>query len=180
MHSQIPVFWAIIFLVENRPMWPPPPLSGKFHYFFLFYKPSLNHTVYRWDRPYRLHTMHSQKIQSWNQTIQSVYTLYSLPGDHTALLKVILSFCKPYRQQIIIWIRYRARAIAGVKANIKQSHRDDSRCRFCSTGFPENQEQVEFCGGNPLDLYKWHKTSKIENFKFTPLEIGKNWIFDIL
>ena len=91
-------------------MWPPP-LSGKFHYFFLFYKPSLNHTVYRWDRPYRLHTMHSQKIQSWNQTIQSVYTLYSLPGDHTALLKVILSFCKPYRQQIIIWIRYRARAL---------------------------------------------------------------------
>ena len=28
-----------------------------------------------------------------------------------------------------IWIRYRARAIAGVKANFKASHKEDSSCR---------------------------------------------------
>ena len=35
--------------------------------------------------------------------------------------------------QTRIWIRYRARSIAGVKANFKQSHRVLS-CRFCGTG----------------------------------------------
>ena len=61
--------------------------------------------------------------------------------------------------QTRIWIRYRARAIAGVKANFKQSHRDLS-CRFCSTGSPENQEHLEICGGTEyerrgLDMSRW-------------------------
>ena len=61
--------------------------------------------------------------------------------------------------QTRIWIRYRARAIAGVKANFKQSHGDLS-CRFCSTGSPENQEHLEICGGTEyerrgLDMSRW-------------------------
>ena len=30
-----------------------------------------------------------------------------------------------------IWIRYRGRAINGVKGNFKNSHTDDMKCRFC-------------------------------------------------
>ena len=30
-----------------------------------------------------------------------------------------------------IWIRYRGRAINGVKGNFKNSHTDDMMCRFC-------------------------------------------------
>ena len=61
--------------------------------------------------------------------------------------------------QTRIWIRYRARSIAGVKANNKQSHSDLS-CRFCSTGSPENQEHLEICGGTEyerrgLDMSRW-------------------------
>ena len=56
--------------------------------------------------------------------------------------------------QTRIWIRYRARAIAGVKANFKQSHGDLS-CRFCSTGSPENQEHLEICGGTSMRGGVW-------------------------
>jgi len=52
--------------------------------------------------------------------------------------------------QTRIWIRYRDRAIAGVKANFKQSH-SDLTCRFCSTGSPENQEHLEICGGTDYE-----------------------------
>ena len=41
----------------------------------------------------------------------------------------------------------RARAIAGVKANFKASHKGDLSCRFCSTGYTETQEHLEVCGG---------------------------------
>lgn len=45
-----------------------------------------------------------------------------------------------------IWFRYRARCIAGVKANAKRSHADLS-CRFCVSGPPEDQEHLEVCEG---------------------------------
>ena len=45
-----------------------------------------------------------------------------------------------------VWFRYRARCIAGVKANAKRSHADLS-CRFCDSGSTENQEHLEVCGG---------------------------------
>ena len=62
--------------------------------------------------------------------------------------------------QTRIWIRYRARAIAGVKANFKQSHQRDLSCRFCSTGSPKNQDHLEICGGTEderrgLDMSRW-------------------------
>ena len=45
-----------------------------------------------------------------------------------------------------LWFRYRARMIAGVKANAKRSHKDLS-CRFCDLGPTENQEHLEECDG---------------------------------
>ena len=45
-----------------------------------------------------------------------------------------------------IWFRYRARCIAGVKANAKRSHADLS-CRFCDSGSTEDQEHLEVCDG---------------------------------
>ena len=46
-----------------------------------------------------------------------------------------------------IWIRYRARAIKGVKANHKRSWKDNLECRFCDEKILETQEHLEECGG---------------------------------
>ena len=65
-----------------------------------------------------------------------------------------------------IWLRYRARAIAKVKGNFKNSH-DDLSCRFCdqkdqitNQNFEETQEHLEICGGTVferrgLDMSTW-------------------------
>ena len=45
-----------------------------------------------------------------------------------------------------IWFRYRARAIAKVKCNFKQSYNDLS-CDFCSGNEEMSQSHVEICGG---------------------------------
>ena len=46
-----------------------------------------------------------------------------------------------------IWIRYRARAIKGVKANHKRSWKDNLECRFCNNNILETQEHLEECSG---------------------------------
>ena len=46
-----------------------------------------------------------------------------------------------------IWIRYRARAIKGIKANHKRSWKDNLECRFCEEKILETQEHLEECGG---------------------------------
>ena len=46
-----------------------------------------------------------------------------------------------------VWIRYRARAIAGVKGNFKHSHVNNIGCRFCSIGTDETQDHLELCTG---------------------------------
>ena len=53
-----------------------------------------------------------------------------------------------------IWIRYRGRAITGVKGNFKNSHTNDMSCRFCprvpneTIEVPEEtQEHIEICEG---------------------------------
>ena len=58
-----------------------------------------------------------------------------------------------------VWIRYRARAIAGVKGNFRHSWEDLS-CRHCNLGVDENQEHLEICGGTEferrgLEMEKW-------------------------
>ena len=80
-----------------------------------------------------------------------------------------------------IWIRYRGRAINGVKGNFKNSHTDDMKCRFCprvpketvedhveyeinpeqNQNYPEEtQEHLEICKGTDherrgLNMLKW-------------------------
>ena len=77
-----------------------------------------------------------------------------------------------------IWIRYRGRAITGVKANFKNSHTNDLSCRFCPRvpnpisedqdqnreviqNYPdETQEHLEICEGTEnqrrgLDMSNW-------------------------
>ena len=44
-------------------------------------------------------------------------------------------------------IRYRARAIKGVKANCKRSWKNDLNCRFCNNTVIEDQEHLEECTG---------------------------------
>ena len=44
-------------------------------------------------------------------------------------------------------IRYRARAIKGVKANCKRSWKNDLNCRFCNNTVIEDQEHLEVCTG---------------------------------
>ena len=46
-----------------------------------------------------------------------------------------------------IWIRYRARAIKGIKANHKRSWKNNLECRFCDSKILETQEHLEECGG---------------------------------
>ena len=49
-----------------------------------------------------------------------------------------------------VWIRFRARAIAGVKGNFRHSYVNDMACRFCAQGFDETQEHLQLCGGTKL------------------------------
>ena len=46
-----------------------------------------------------------------------------------------------------IWVRYRARAIKGIKANHKRSWKNDLECRFCDDKILESQEHLEECRG---------------------------------
>ena len=41
-----------------------------------------------------------------------------------------------------VWIRYRGRAISGVKSNFKNSHKNDLECRFC----PRNTDKPDLNG----------------------------------
>ena len=46
-----------------------------------------------------------------------------------------------------VWIRYRSRMIAGVKANKSSMHRNDMICRCCESDEEETQEHLEVCKG---------------------------------
>ena len=50
-----------------------------------------------------------------------------------------------------IWIRYRARAIKGVKVNFKSSFREYLRCRLCTANKNESQEHLEKCEGTAFE-----------------------------
>ena len=62
--------------------------------------------------------------------------------------------------KVRVWIRYRARAIAGIKGNFRKSHVNNMGCRFCSDMSDETQEHLELCDGTlferrGLDLSDW-------------------------
>ena len=46
-----------------------------------------------------------------------------------------------------IWIRYRTRAIKGIKANHKRSWKNDLECRFWDDKILETPEHLEECRG---------------------------------
>ena len=62
--------------------------------------------------------------------------------------------------RVRVWIRYRARAIAGVKGNFRHSHENNMGCRLCSQDSDETQEHLQLCEGTKferrgLDLSDW-------------------------
>ena len=60
-------------------------------------------------------------------------------AENSYLNKMNIAHCR-------LWFRYRARGIAGVKANAKRSYKDLA-CRFCDLGSTESQEHLEECEG---------------------------------
>ena len=64
--------------------------------------------------------------------------------DNTYIKHLSLPMCR-------IWIRYRARAIKGVKVNFKNSFRDYLRCRLCTANVNESQEHLEKCEGTAFE-----------------------------
>ena len=62
------------------------------------------------------------------------------PADNSYLSKMPLHRAR-------VWIRYRARAVAGVKGNFKKSNLLNISCRFCLEGSDETQEHLELCTG---------------------------------
>ena len=50
-----------------------------------------------------------------------------------------------------VWIRFRARAIAGVKGNFRHSYVNNMACRFCAQGSDETQEHLQLCGGTGFE-----------------------------
>ena len=62
--------------------------------------------------------------------------------------------------KVRVWIRYRARATAGVKGNFRHSHVNNMSCRLCSQDSDETQEHLQLCEGTRferrgLDLTDW-------------------------
>ena len=64
-----------------------------------------------------------------------------------------------------LWFRYRARGIAGVKANAKGSYADLS-CRFCDSESTENQEHLEVCDGFRFERRGLKMDSLLGRLKF--------------
>ena len=62
--------------------------------------------------------------------------------------------------KVRVWIRYRARAIAGVKGNFRHSYVNNMDCRLCSEKSDETQEHLQLCEGTRFerrgpDLEDW-------------------------
>ena len=51
-----------------------------------------------------------------------------------------------------VWIRFRARAIAGVKGNFRHSYYvNDMECRFCAQGSDKTKEHLQLCAGTSFE-----------------------------
>ena len=50
-----------------------------------------------------------------------------------------------------VWIRFRARAIKGVKINFKNSFKDNLNCRLCTANVHETQEHLQMCEGTAYE-----------------------------
>ena len=68
------------------------------------------------------------------------------PRDNSYILELSLPESR-------VWIRYRGRAISGVKCNFKNSHKNNLECRFCprSQHKSDLNESQEFSDQNQID-----------------------------
>ena len=83
--------------------------------------------------------------------------------------------------RVRVWLRFRARAIAGVKGNFKHSHTNNMGCRLCLRDQEETQEHLQLCEGTVferrgIDLSNWRgvldfwrrMTKRMEEFTAVP------------
>ena len=62
------------------------------------------------------------------------------PDDNSYINTMSLS-------KVRVWLRFRARATAGVKGNFRHSHTNNMGCRLCLRNHEETQEHLEHCEG---------------------------------
>ena len=92
-------------------------------------------------------------LQEMQSSVKVSDRLSEDPEDNSYINKMPLP-------KVRVWIRYRARAIAGVKGNFRHSHVNDMSCRLCSQDSDETQEHLLLCEGTRferrgLDLSDW-------------------------
>ena len=66
------------------------------------------------------------------------------PEDNSYINKMSLP-------KVRVWIRYRARATAGVKGNFRHSHVNNMGCRLSSQDSDETQEHLQLCEGTKFE-----------------------------
>ena len=97
----------------------------------------------------------------WRQNSQTDEMLWWCYDDTERLSIVENSYINRMSlPKVRVWIRYRARAIAGVKGNFRHSHVNNMGCRLCSQDSDETQEHLQLCEGTKferrgLDLSDW-------------------------
>ena len=97
--------------------------------------------------------MKKEFLQEMQSSVKVSDRLSDDPEDNSYINKMSLP-------KVRVWIRYRARATAGVKGNFRHSHVNNMRCRLCSQDSDETQEHLQLCEGTRferrgLDLSDW-------------------------
>ena len=75
------------------------------------------------------------------------------PEDNSYILQLSLPESR-------VWIRYRGRAISGVKSNFKNSHKNDLECRFC----PRNTDKQDLNGSQDVSDESQKYSDELEEF----------------
>ena len=80
--------------------------------------------------------------------------------------------------RVRVWLRFRARAIAGVKGNFKHSLTNNMGCRLCLRDHEETQEDLQQCEGTVFErrgIDFWRRmTKRMEEFTAVP-EMTLTW-----
>ena len=84
--------------------------------------------------------MKKEFLQEMQSSVKVSDRLSDDPEDNSYINKMSLP-------KVRVWIRYRARATAGVKGNFRHSHVNNMQCRLCSEGSDETQEHLQLCSG---------------------------------
>ena len=97
--------------------------------------------------------MKKEFLQDMQSSVKVCDRLSDDPEDNSYIKNMSLP-------KVRVWIRYRARAIAGVKGNFRHSYVNNMGCRLCSEGSDETQEHLQLCEGTRferrgLDLSDW-------------------------